>query len=127
MRQQDTDELGHVNNVVWLRFIVELSHAHGQAVGVDRALNAEYGAAWVVRRHSIDYVGSALAGESIVESTWVSDVRGARCVRVAEFRRKSDATLLVRAESLWAFVDKRTQRPRRMPPEIAERFDVVEA
>ena len=30
---EDLDQLGHVNNVVWLRFVVELAEAHARASG----------------------------------------------------------------------------------------------
>lgn len=123
----DTDELGHVNNVVWLRFVVSLAHAHTAAVGIGERFYEQYGAVWVVRRHRIDYMRSAVAGERIEETTWVTDLRGARCVRALEFRRIGDGEVLVRAESVWAFVERGSQRPRRMPPEIFERFEVVEA
>ena len=127
IQSEDTDELGHVNNVVWLRFVVAVAHAHTAAVGIGDSLYAAHAATWVVRRHRIDYLRSAGLGERIEESTWVTDLRGARSVRAVEFRRSDDGVVLVRAETVWAFVDRTTQRPRRMPPEIFERFEVVEA
>lgn len=125
VRFEDTDELGHVNNVVWLRFVVALAHAHTAAVGIGDSVYEKYAATWVVRRHRIDYLRSAVEGEVLRESTRVVELRGARCVRVVEFRRACDESLLVRAESVWAFVDRATQRPRRMPPEVVSRLEVV--
>lgn len=127
VRVEDTDELGHVNNVVWLRFVVAVGHAHTAAVGIGEKFHAQHGAVWVVRRHRIDYLRSAVAGERIEEATWITDLRGARCVRAVEFRRVADGGILARAESVWAFVDRETQRPRRMPAEVFQRFEVVEA
>lgn len=123
----DIDELGHVNNVIWLRFVVAVGHAHTAAVGLGEHFHERHGATWVVRRHRIDYLRPALDGERIEEATWVSDLRGARCVRATEFRRLADGEVLVRAESVWAFVDRATQRPRRMPAEVFERFAVIDA
>jgi len=122
---EDTDELDHVNNIVWLRFVVALAHAHAAAVGIAAEAHERMGVAWVVRRHEIEYLRSAVLGERILESTWVTELRGARCRRAFAFRRVTNGETLVRAESLWAFVDRKTQRPRRMPAEILDRFAVV--
>ena len=73
---EDLDALGHVNNVVWVRFIVELANAHSSAVGLDWRAYRKLGGMWIVRRHEIDYARSALPGEEIVEETWISRMKG---------------------------------------------------
>lgn len=118
----DCDELGHVNNVRWLGFVGELAGAHAIRRGSDNATLREQGAVWIVRRHEIDYQRSALPGEEIVEETWVEAMSGARSIRHSRFTRASDGALLVAAITTWAYVDAKTQRPRRIPSEMIERF-----
>ena len=77
---------------------------------------------WIVRRHEIDYARAAAPGEEISEETWVESARGARSVRRSRFARSEGHETLVEASTQWAFVDTRTQRPKRIHPEVLERF-----
>lgn len=121
----DLDVLAHVNNVVWVRFVVELAEAHSSALGLDFATLRRLGGVWVVRRHAIDYHRAANEGDEILEETWVSELRGARSVRHARLRCSRTAALLVAATTDWAFVDAATGRPRRVPAEVAQRHVLV--
>jgi acyl-CoA thioester hydrolase len=122
---RDLDILDHVNNVVWLRFVVELAEAHSSALGLDFASLRRLGGVWVVRRHELDYHRPANAGDEIVEETWVSALRGARSVRQARLRCARSGALLLAATTEWAFVDADSGRPRRVPPELARRYALV--
>jgi acyl-CoA thioester hydrolase len=114
----DLDFLGHVNNVVWLRFVVELAEGHAASLDVGSRIVRERGGQWIVRRHELDYHDNAGIDEEIVEETWVESMRGARSVRRARFSRVSDGKELVTATTQWAFVDAETLRPKRIPPEL---------
>jgi acyl-CoA thioester hydrolase len=118
VRPRDIDELGHVNNVAWVCFVVELAGAHSEAVGAGADWLRARGAWWIVRRHAIGYRAAAFPDEELVEETWVRAMRGARCERESRFTRAADGALLVEATTEWAYVDAATQRPRRIPPEL---------
>ncbi len=122
VRDEDTDALGHVNNVAWVRFVVELADAHSRAVGLDWAAYRRIGGMWIVRRHEIDYARAATPGEEITEETWVEFLRGARSLRRSRFVRSEGGEILVEASTEWAFVDTKTQRPKRVHPEVVQRF-----
>ncbi len=126
IEKTDLDDLDHVNNVVWLRFMVELADAHSSAVGLDAEAYHRLGGLWFVRRHEIDYHRSASLGDSIVEETWLSELEGAHCVRQTRFRNRETGDLLVGGNTLWVWVDALRQRPRRIPPEVSDRFTVLE-
>ena len=51
------DELGHVNNAVWVRWIQELSVAHWEAVAPAAHQAAHV---WVILRHEVDYRGNVV-------------------------------------------------------------------
>ncbi len=119
---EDVDALGHVNNTVWVRFVVELADAHARAAGFDWKRVRELGGLWIVRRHEIDYDLPALPGWELACETWVESMRGARSVRCARFTHASDGSVLVRSRTDWAFVDWETHRPRRIPKELLEGF-----
>ncbi len=114
----DVDFLGHVNNVVWLRFVVELAEGHAASLDVGSRIVREKGGQWIVRRHEVDYHDNARVDEEIVEETWVESMRGARSVRLSRFSRASSGTQLVTATTQWAFVDAATLRPKRIPAEL---------
>ena len=117
--EADTDELGHVNNAVWVRWIQDMATSHWQAVAP-----AEHQAAyvWVVTRHEIDYVRAVLPGETVTGRTWVSEApKGARFDRMVEFTGE-DRKARVRARTTWAILDRTTGRPLRVPAEVAAPF-----
>lgn len=123
---RDIDLLGHVNNVVWVRYVVELATAHADALGLGFDATRALGGIWIVRRHDVLYHANVSLDATIRESTWVSSMRGALSVRHARFETDAGA-LLVEAQTEWAFVDATTLRPRRVPAGVRERFDTVES
>ena len=124
VRDEDTDGLGHVNNIVWVRFIVRLADAHSRALGLDWQTIRGHGGIWLVRRHEIEYHRSALPGQELIETTWIESMRGARSIRRSEFTLADGDTPLVSAITVWAFCDPETQRPTRVPPGLLEYYPV---
>jgi acyl-CoA thioester hydrolase len=120
------DELGHVNNLAWVRFSLELAEAHAAALGQGYAALRARGLVWVVHHQDLHYRRSAFPGQALQESTWLSELRGARCRRHA---RMHDAAgqLLFSADTDWALVDFAKLRPRRIPPDVIAAFDLVAA
>jgi acyl-CoA thioester hydrolase len=118
----DIDELGHANNVVWIRWVNEAAIAHSRAVGLGPDAYFSMRVLWVVRRHDIEYLVPALSGEALEAVTWVATLRGATSLRRTLIRRKRDRRLLARAATTWALIDLESGRPRRIPKEILARY-----
>jgi len=117
----DIDELGHVNNVVYLRWVQEAAVAHWRAA----ATAAQQAAvAWVVVRHEVDYKLAARMGDGVVARTWVGTASTFTFERHTEILRAADRSLLARARTLWCPIDMRTGRPIRVDAEVRERFSV---
>jgi acyl-CoA thioester hydrolase len=115
----DIDELGHVNNAVWVRWIQDMATSHWQAVAPPEH-QAAY--VWVVTRHEIDYLRAVGPGETVTGRTWIEEPpKGARFNRQLEFVGE-DGRVRVRATSTWAILDKASGRPLRVPPEVAAPF-----
>ena len=115
----EIDELGHVNNAAWVRWIQEVATAHWTAAA-DPAHVATY--LWVVVRHEIDYLRGLGPGGTVTARTWVGDApAGARFDRFVEFMGDSGKPH-VRAKTTWAMLDKATGRPLRIPAEVAAAF-----
>ena len=113
------DELGHVNNTVWVRWIQDLATAHWT-----HAARPEDSARffWVVTRHEIDYRGNVSVGESVTGQTWIEgEPRGATSTRRVDFCNAA-GKVIVSAATTWAMLDRETQRLVRVRPEVLEPF-----
>jgi acyl-CoA thioester hydrolase len=115
VQPEHIDAQGHVNNVVYLRWMQDAATAHWEAVAP-----AEHKAkvSWVVTRHEIDYKAPAFVGEQLIARTWVGEPSGATWERFIEIRRPGDDRLLARGRSIYAALDRATGKPRRVDAEL---------
>lgn len=118
----DIDELEHVSNLVYLRWVLEVAQAHSTAVGYDTKAYRELGAVFVVRRHEIEYRMPAVAGDRIVLETWIESWAAASSWRATRITRASDGVVLASARTRWAWVAWGSGRPQRIPAELEQRF-----
>ena len=116
---EDIDELGHVNNVVYLSWVQDVAVAHW-AFLTSPAHREKF--AWVALRHEIDYVAQAVLNEAIVARTWTGTARGLRFARHTTIIRANDGITLASALTQWCPLDRATGRPTRLPTEIAAFF-----
>ncbi len=122
-RPEHIDELGHVNNAVWVQWIQQVAVAHWDAVAPKEHRDAYY---WVVIRHEIDYLRAAFEGDRITARTWVGEApKGAKFDRHVEFTG-NDGRVCVRSRTDWAIIDKAAARPIRVPPEVVAPFMAAE-
>lgn len=113
------DELGHVNNAVWVNWIQDIATAHWASVA-----SAEHQAAyvWVVTRHEIDYRGNISEGESVTAETFIPEPpTGARFDRRVDFRNAA-GKVIVSAKTTWAIIDRASGRILRVPKDVAAPF-----
>lgn len=117
-RAGDIDELGHVNNAVWVRWVQDLATAHWTAAATP-AQQAAY--VWVVVRHEVDYLGNVKEGDTVIGRTWVAaEAVGAKFDRFAEFSK--DGRAIVRARTTWVILSRDSLRPMRVPKEVVAQF-----
>lgn len=113
------DELGHVNNTVWVQWIQDMATAHWDAVARPEDRAAFY---WVVVRHEIDYRGNIALGESVTATTWIEgSAQGATSLRRVEFADASGKRL-VSAATTWAMIDRVSGRLARVRAEVLAPF-----
>jgi acyl-CoA thioester hydrolase len=122
----EIDEQGRANNVVYVAWMQDAALAHSAALGWTPERYLRLGFGWVARSHRIDYLQPAVAGDQIIVETRVSEMKRATSKRVYRILRGSDRTLLAKAETHWAFVNYTTGRPMRIPEEIAAAFPVLQ-
>jgi acyl-CoA thioester hydrolase len=118
----DIDEMDHVNNIVYLRWIEEVARAHAARVGLDTPRLRELGTLPVVRRHDITYHVPALPGDGLLVRTEILSAGGVRATRYNTVRRASDGALLADCTTDWVWIDPLSGRPKRLPAEILRGF-----
>jgi acyl-CoA thioester hydrolase len=118
----DIDEIGHVNNVTYLRWVQDVAVAHWKAAAppADQARLL-----WIVVRHEIDYRQPAYPGDRILARTWVGTATRIKFERHTELLRASDGRLLAKARTLWCPIDAGTGRPTGVSPEVRACFSLV--
>jgi acyl-CoA thioester hydrolase len=113
------DQMGHVNNAVWVQWMEAVATAHWEAVATAQQ-QAKW--IWVVSRHEIDYRGNIGAGESVTAETFIPDPpRSARFDRQVEFRN-SAGRMIVSARTTWVLIDKASGKVARVPQDLAAQF-----
>ena len=121
VRDDDFDQLGHVNNVAFVRYVQDAAVAHWTAVA-PADLQAAF--VWVVRRHELEYLRPGLPGDALVARTWVGEPSGATWERFTEVAR-ADGPVLVTARTVWVLLDAATGRPRRVDPRMVAALDAA--
>ncbi len=143
VRHYEMDSLGHVNNAVYLHYLEQAAYEHSAAAGFSDERTRELGGTWIVRRHEIEYLRPASAGDLLQVVTWAVEFKGARAFRDYAILRyegpasdphglpadgflPSDHVLpgdpLVRARTLWVWADLLTARPKRIPAVLYPAF-----
>ncbi len=124
VRPDDIDQLGHVNNVVYLRWVQDAAVAHWRAAADPQDQEQLY---WVVVRHEIDYRRPALVDDDILAITWVGATVDRNFERFTELRRAKDDKVLAHARTLWCPMDRATGRPTTVRDAVRNRFSVAGA
>ncbi len=119
IKPKDIDELGHVNNVVYLSWVQDVATAHWSLL---TSAQQRERFVWVALRHEIDYVAQAVLGEAVLARTWTGLARGLRFARHTEIIRVEGGKQLATAVTLWCPLDRASGRPTRLPTQIAAFF-----
>jgi acyl-CoA thioester hydrolase len=122
VNEGDTDALGQASNISFVRWIQDVAMAHSSAVGLDLTAYRRIGGVFVVVRHEIDYVRSALRGDELEARTWISSAMAAKCLRTTELFCKRDRELVAKGVTTWGFIAWASGRPKRITEEVRVAF-----
>ena len=118
------DENGHVNNVEYLRWMLDAAVAHSDSQGCTQATK-DCGATWVVRTHRIEYLIPAFAGDHVCILTWVSNFRRVQSLRKYKVIRLEDNALLAEGETDWVFINAANGQLRSIPKNVMATFELL--
>ncbi len=118
----DIDDLGHVNNVIYLRYVQDVATAHWNQLAPQELKQQ---CSWVVLRHEIDYLSPALMGDVMIATTWVGKTEGVRSIRFVELKNKKTGKLIAKACTVWCMLDSITLKPKRINETIISLLQVT--
>ena len=111
--EKDIDGLNHVNNVVYLQWVNDISEKHWNILATEK-IRQKY--IWVVLRHELDYLNQAFLGDEITLVTWVGASSGVKSVRHVHVYK--EGVILLKAQSTWCLLDTASLRPTRIKEDI---------
>lgn len=117
--KNEIDELGHVNNAEYVKWIQDAATEHWLSVS-NAELNEKY--VWFCSRHEIDYKQQLYESDNIEIRTWLGEAQGARFDRFIDIRAVSASRPAVLATTTWVLMDKNKGRPIRMKPDVLLAF-----
>ncbi|MEX2115128.1 MAG: acyl-CoA thioesterase [Pirellulales bacterium] len=120
------DRLGHVNNLVYLSWMIEAALAHSAVQGWPTERYEKLGQVWVVRSHQIKYLQPGFLQDGVIVRTWVAGMKRASSLREYKIVRAADRALLASAATEWAFVDLASGTLKRIPAELVDSFELTD-
>ena len=104
---KDLDNLNHVNNIVYVQWIQEISKEHWQATVKENT--DDY--VWVVRRHDITYLDAAKLNDQVQITTAIIKTKGPISYREVVMKDLKTKKLLAKALTEWCLLDPLTFKP----------------
>ena len=113
----DIDELGHVNNSVYLRWVQDAVVAHWRSVAPPEAVARHL---WIATKHAIEYRRPAFLLDGVIATATLERLAGVRAFYRTVIRRGSE--VLAEVESTWCCLDAVSRKPVKLGANIALRF-----
>ena len=113
----DIDQMGHVNNAVYLKWVQDAVVDYWQSIAPPEAVAKHL---WVALKHEITYLKPTFLQDNVVAEVIAERVEGARAFFRTVLRRGED--VLSEVQSCWCCLDAVTQRPARLAREVIGRF-----
>ncbi len=118
--ESDIDQLGHVNNIIYLKWVQEVAIAHWNTVATEEMKSNNL---WVVSRHEIDYLRSALLDSKLIAKTWINEeYSGAKSERFVNICDKDTDQIYAKVKTTWYLLDLQTKRPKRIEQGMMDVF-----
>lgn len=127
VQPEHIDLLGHVNNVVYVKWMQDVATAHIDHIGLGLEQYLELKHAMVAVEHHMQYKKASLLGDEVVLRTWLSDINALYSYRQYVFYRPADRSILFVASTKWACVEIATGKPKRLSPTFSQAYQPIDA
>jgi len=116
----DLDDLNHVNNIVYVKWVQQIAERHWHANAKHDILKNYF---WVLTSHHIKYKSQAFLGDEILLKTFVTHSKGVRSTRQVDVYNNFNQQLLATSTTEWCLMDAKTKKPTRITDTIKSLFD----
>lgn len=117
------DQLGHVNNAVYVTWLEQCAWQHSGSLGLNLAIYQQLDRAMVVIRHEIDYLASAFVNDQLQLATWISELdKKLRITRQFQLISQQQKKTILRAKTIFCCIQLSTGKPKKMPDEFIIRY-----
>ena len=123
----EIDAQQHVHNLRYLQWSLWAAGGHTRALGLDTAAELSRGFGFVVREHAAVYRAAALAGDSIVVRTWISQLDKFSSWRKSVVCRLSDQRVLTKIDTRWVYADLRNHKVAAIPESIRDAAVILDS
>jgi acyl-CoA thioester hydrolase len=113
----DIDEMGHVNNATYLKWVQEAVVDYWRSVAPPEAVARHL---WVALKHEITYLRPTFLQDVVVAEVIADKVEGARAMFTTVVRRGEE--VLSEIKSSWCCLDAVSKRPARLARDVVGRF-----
>lgn len=122
VQEAHIDQLGHVNNVVYMQWMQDVATQHIDALGLGLKQYLELKHAMVAVEHHVQYRKATFLGQTLILRTWLDDLNALYSSRQYVFYRPSDQTVVFVAKTKWACVEIATGKPKRLSPSFTQAY-----
>lgn len=123
VEKDDIDELEHVNNAVYVRWLEQCAWQHSNQLGLTLDVFRRLDRAMVVIRHEIDYLASSYSGNLLQMATWITDMDKLRVTRQFQLINQQTERTILQAQTIFCCVEMTTGKPKRMPQELVTPYE----
>ena len=124
VRWGELDPSGVVSPANYLRYLIETAWDWGVAMGWDSKYSENPNVFWVIRETDIHFMRPLRHNDEFDFTIWMvhwQRVRGTRCFEV---KRKDNGEVIAQGTQQVVFMDAITGRPKTLPDEVVERFQL---
>ena len=118
--KNDLDDLNHVNNIIYIRWIQEIAKFHWESL-VSNDIRKNY--YWVLLEHQIKYLHPAFLGDKIKIKTYIEKTGGIKSNRIVEIYNTDTNILIVKSKTIWCLINVKSNKPSRITDEIRQAFE----
>ncbi|WFR96219.1 acyl-CoA thioesterase [Rhizobium tumorigenes] len=113
----DIDQMGHVNNAVYLQWVQETIVSYWKHIA---PIEARAGLLWVALKHDITYRAPLFLDDNVEALVTATETRGSRASFKTIFKRGKDVSAEV--ISSWCCIDAATRKPKRVARDLVRKF-----
>lgn len=113
--KQHLDGLNHVNNVIYIQWLNDISEKHWKKITSPQLTQASV---WIVLKHEIKYIKQAVLGDVLTVKTHIGETFAATSIRYVTFLKNNTPVAI--AQSTWCLIDKINLKPKRIGQDILD-------